>query len=417
VKKKIKVIFFIFFVVLLSFSIFASDFNSNKLLKDNISYELDISKELEFKSDDYFNEDVQGSDLDSKNNKDREKLHSIKGIYLTGWVAGLNRKVNKLIKLINNTEINAVVIDVKNVEGEISYNSEIKLAQKLNANVSKIRNIRGVIKKCKANDIYTIARIPVFKDKKLAENGKHSLKFYDINSENTSILNSRLWVSPYSKEVWSYNVDLAIEAALMGFDEIQFDYIRFPSFLNLSRYNLAVAPADSKKSIINDFIAYAKIRLDKYKIPLSIDVFGLTTTGHDLGIGQDFEALVKEVDYISPMVYPSHYAPGAYGLRIPEETPYFTILNSMRDAKKRVEGETNKLRPWLQDFSLRHKYGIKEVKEQIQAAEALGLDSWLLWNPSSNYTWQAFLRNDLIDNNNKISLLSEVNGDSNVRID
>ncbi|SKA07680.1 putative glycoside hydrolase [Selenihalanaerobacter shriftii] len=327
-----------------------------------------------------------------------KKKAPIKGVYLTGWVAGSNKRVNELLTLINNTELNAVVIDIKDVNGNLSYNSKVDLAKQIDANISKIKNIEELLETFNDNGIYTIARIPVFKDRRLAKEKKYALKFYDKNEDRYKILSSIKWVNPYSKKVWDYNLDLAIEAVNKGFDEIQFDYIRFPSFVNLSRYDLAVAPANSKIDIITQFVGYAKERLNQYGTPISIDVFGLTTSINDLGIGQNFDLLSKRVDYISPMVYPSHYGAGVYGLRSPEEDPYNTILKSMQHAKNRLNGKTDKLRPWLQDFSLRHRYGVKEIKEQIQAANKIGLDSWLLWNPRSRYTWQAFLDNNMIIN-------------------
>ena len=428
-KRKVKIITIIF-MLLLSFNVIA---DSNQMLKDislhkeptkarfkvqrtNMKKSFKVKNDLDFNSEtgQDFNK-TQQFKVDTENFKSPK---TIKGIYLTGWVAGLSSRFNRLLYLVNNTELNAMVIDVKNVEGEISYNSQLSLAKKFDANVNKIRDLKGILQKCKENNIYTIARIPVFKDKKLATDSKYALKFYDKNNDKNEIIASKIWLNPYSREVWRYNVDLAIEAAMLGFDEIQLDYIRFPAFVNLDRYNLAVAPADSKVEIINDFISYAKTRLGEYGIPLSIDVFGLTTSGSDLGIGQDFSSLAAKVDYISPMVYPSHYAPGAYGLAVPEKEPYFTIFKSMQDAKRELDGRSEKLRPWLQDFSLRYVYGVKEVRDQIKAAKALGLDSWLLWNPSSRYTWQAFRRNDLVAKKQQVSVVTDRGkGDQNVKVD
>lgn len=393
-KRKLVPTIIICLILLISCPAFANDIH---LLKNQTTNEFQLS--LKDRSPKY-NLSVgksffQFNGLSLENIKTKEG-QSIKGIYLTGWVAGSSKKINRLLTLIDNTELNAVVIDVKNIEGEISYESQIGLADKINASLNKIKDIRALLKKCKAHNIYTIARIPVFKDRKLAINPRYSLKFYDLQTKNLKISSNQEWVNPYSREVWKYNVDLAIEAALKGFDEIQFDYIRFPSFFNLSQYKLATAPSDSKIAVINDFVRYASRRLNKYNIPISLDVFGLTTSIDNLGIGQDFKSLAKKVDYISPMVYPSHYGTGVYGLELPETAPYSTVYRSMQDAKKRLNGEVVKLRPWLQDFSLRHRYGVKEIKEQIRAAKEIGLDSWLLWNPSSNYTWQAFLQNRVV---------------------
>ncbi|ADL11676.1 putative glycoside hydrolase [Acetohalobium arabaticum] len=375
-----------------------------------------------------YNSSVNDVNLHKKNNgeeqlKDSQELKQetsepIKGIYLTGWVAGSPKRFNRLLNLITETELNAMVIDVKNIEGEVSYNSKVDLTEEIGANVAKIKNIDRLLDKCKENNIYSIARIPVFKDYKLAAYKEYALKYYDLQQSNSEIFSSPEWVNPYSKKVWKYNVDLAIEAVKHGFDEVQFDYIRFPVFFNRSRYNLAVAPSNSKVRIIDDFLRYAKNRLDKLEAPVSIDVFGLTTTGNDLGIGQNFALMAQRIDYISPMVYPSHYQPGIYGLTLPEQTPYSTVFNSMQEAKEKLNGETGQIRPWLQDFSLRYKYGVEEVREQIAAAKASGLDSWLLWNPASNYTWQAFLDNEIVINKKKrlIDIIDDIEGDNDVRV-
>ncbi|MFP4662377.1 MAG: putative glycoside hydrolase [Halanaerobiales bacterium] len=312
----------------------------------------------------------------------------VKGIYVTGWAAG-SRKMDDLIELVENTVVNSMVIDIKDQDGYLSYISNIPLASEIGANKQKIRNIHALIERLNSKGIYTIARIAVFKDQLLASS-KEEYALQLISRETGDTRLSTNWVDPSLKEVWDYNILLARGAVNMGFDEIQFDYIRYPA-LGDGDIQSIVPDGNEKTIYINSFLEYARKEMAELNIPISIDVYGLTTTVEgDLGIGQDFTQLSNVVNIISPMIYPSHYSTGMYGIAMPEAEPSKVITRSLIDAQKKVAGNENvNIRPWLQDFSLRHRYTQKEVLEQIRAVEELGIKEWLLWSPGSNYTEEA----------------------------
>ena len=208
------------------------------------------------------------------------------------------------------------------------------------------------------------------------------------------------FTSPYLKEVWDYNLRLAEDAARRGFDEVQFDYVRFPSDGTLKDISYPEGHDEDKAvSIISSFVDEAVRWLSPYNVKLSVDVFGLTTLRDDVGIGQNFKQLIDRVDYISPMIYPSHYWKGSYGYKNPNSAPYEIIRLSLRDAIRKSVDQSQteavvkeKIRPWLQDFTFGYPpYGATEVRAQIKAANDLGIKEWLLWNPSVRYTKSALL--------------------------
>lgn len=314
----------------------------------------------------------------------------VKGIYVTGWVAG-SEKISSLINLVDNTVLNTMVINIKDQLGRLSYKSNVPLAQEIGASRRKIKNIEVLIDELHGRGIYVIGRIAVFKDALLA-NKRRDLSLKLLEQSNKTIIKSDNWVDPSQKEIWDYNLALAKEAAQIGFDEIQFDYVRYPALAS-KPYQAVVAKGESRSQHINAFTQYVRDELALLNTPVSIDVFGLTTAvNDDLGIGQNFKELVNIVQIISPMVYPSHYSAGSYGIPVPDREPYQIIYKSLIDAKQKIASNSNVvIRPWLQDFSLGYKYSLKDVQEQIKAVEKLGLTEWLLWNPSSKYTIEIML--------------------------
>ena len=312
----------------------------------------------------------------------------VRGIYVTGWAAGSER-MNDLIELVENTILNSMVIDIKDQDGYISYYSSVPLAQEIGANKRKISNPKALLERLQSKGIYTIARISVFKDDVLARKRPDlALRIYD--SENNDIIKDPCWLDPSKKEVWEYNIMLAREAVALGFDEIQFDYVRYPALGNSPL--IALTPElRPKSSYINDFVEYSIEALADLNVPVSVDVFGLTTTVKgDMGIGQNFKELSEIVNIISPMVYPSHYSQGVYGIPEPNREPYQVVYRSLRDALEKVNNrEDFIIRPWLQDFSLKSRYTKEDIQAQIKAVENLGLKEWLLWNPGSRYTEEA----------------------------
>ncbi len=324
----------------------------------------------------------------------------VKGIHVTSWIAGDRRYFPDMIKLINETELNTIVIDLKESDGRIAYDADVPLARSSGSIQKRIRNLDAVMEECKRHNIYKVARIVLFKDTYLAERRTDLAIMNKATGRIWRDYKGEAFTNPYSKEVWDYNLRLAEDAASRGFDEIQFDYVRFPSDGPLRDISYPDGHNEDKAvSLISSFVEEADRRLSPYNVKLSVDVFGLTTLRDDVGIGQNFKQLIDRVDYISPMVYPSHYWKGAYGYKNPNNAPYDIIKLSLRDAiRKSVDqsqGEAvikEKIRPWLQDFTLGYpSYGAAEVRAQIKAANDLGINEWLLWNPSVRYTKNALL--------------------------
>jgi hypothetical protein len=318
------------------------------------------------------------------------KPKNVKGVFVSAWIAGSDELFNRIVSLVKRTELNSVVIDCKDETGYVSWASSVGLARTSGASRNpRIKDIHKVMEICKENKIYPITRIVAFNDPVLSKYRP------DIAVRNRS---GDVWIGkkghsfldPYSKEVWRYNVDLAKEAAKLGFKEIQFDYLRFPSDGNVKE---CVYPHKDKRSqveVITGFLAFARKELAPYKVVLSVDIFGQTGLAKDdMGIGQVLEEIAKNVDYICPMVYPSHYKKGVYEARDPDTEPYTIVSASLRDMKERIKGGSTKIRPWLQDFTLRHSYGKKEVLAQIKACYDQGINEWLLWDPKCRFTEDA----------------------------
>ncbi len=312
----------------------------------------------------------------------------VRGLHITSFVAGSSSLLTPLVELVKKTELNAMVIDLKEADGKIAYDSRLRIVENLGTKRAGIGNLDKLLAILKENNIFPIARICVFKDPLLAEVRPHLA----VKDKNGSIWRDKKglsWVDPYSKQVWEYNTAIAQEAAQRGFKEIQFDYIRFPSdgVIRNCVYTYKNSHGDSAPVMaIKNFLKYAATRLRPYGVIISVDVFGLTCSAiGDMNIGQIIEEIAPEVDYICPMVYPSHYYDGMYNLKNPESAPYQTVYASLKDAQMRV-GKICRIRPWLQDFSLRVKYRAEDVREQIRATYDNDIQEWLLWNPACRYT-------------------------------
>ncbi|MGQ0815054.1 MAG: putative glycoside hydrolase [Gemmatimonadota bacterium] len=317
------------------------------------------------------------------------KPDTVKALYLNAWAAGSPTKLTKLIAVADSTEINSFVIDVKEA-GEISYESQVPLARESGANRAYIRNIRSVLARLHEKHIYPIARIVVFKDAVLAEFKPE----FAVKDQDGSIWRDdkgKAWVDTYNRAVWDYNIALAREAVELGFSEVQWDYVRFSDAPRsyLARATYPAAAGRAKADAVREFMLYARDKLKDLNVPVTADVFGLTvTTLGDMGIGQQWEKMADAVDVILPMVYPSHFITGNYGLRSPNAAPYKTVKRSMTDAIRRSQAVPNaaKIRPWLQAFTLGPpKYGPAHVRAQIEAVYDAGLTEWVLWSPGSNY--------------------------------
>lgn len=321
-----------------------------------------------------------------------------RALFVTGSTAE-TKKYADLIEVIKRTDLNALVIDIKEDGGNVTYKTDNAIVREINSDRANfISDLDKLIHTAKENNIYLIARIVAFKDPIYAK-AKPQIAFQSKTGGVWHDINGIPWVDPYHVELWDYNVGLAQEVALKGFDEIQYDYVRYPDRARQMDREVAYArPADMTKSeVIAEFLAYAREELKPVNVFLSADVYGATTTQvDDMGIGQMWELISAEVDYISPMMYPSHYGQGWYGVTYPDAHPYHVIKSGITDAFKKDEkvrqaGKTPAIiRPWYQDFTANWVpgyivYGAHEVKEQIRAGVEHGLDGYMIWNSGNNY--------------------------------
>ena len=351
----------------------------------------------------------------------------IKAIYATGWSAGNPKKIKYFIDLIKTTELNAIVIDIKDFSGYVLYNTELKEVRDYNGVEVRIPRLNALIKQFHDEGIYVIARIAVFQDPRLAL-ARRDLALQSARAQ--SVWKDKLglaWIDPAARESWDYNIAIAKEALGRGFDEINFDYIRFASDGDLSDIIYPVWDKKiSRREVIKNFFAYLRSELPEARI--SADLFGLVTVAQDdLGIGQLLETALPYFDYIAPMVYPSHYESGFLNFKNPAKFPYQVIVHSLTTAISRFGNyEKNylalsqstttppdkiprepiaKFRPWLQDFDLGADYNAEMVKKEIQAVYDGAsttpelLDGWMLWNPANVYTKGALLEEPLATGN------------------
>lgn len=320
----------------------------------------------------------------------------LRGIYVNARVAGSPEHLQSLLDLADGSEVNAFVIDVKD-GGEVSFASTLPLVAEIGADGAYIDDLSGLLATLHDHGIRAIARIVTFRDPVLAEaRPEWAIQTADgglwIDPES-----GRPFVDPYNAEVWSYNIGLAREALEAGFAEVQWDYVRFPDVSSALRATMVFPARDgrSPEEAIRDFIHTSRLELADLGAPVTANVFGrvITETGGS-GIGQEWDRLVRVTDLILPMVYPSMYWPGNFGVAQPGEEPYRLVRAAMDSATarlRRTPGATARLRPWLQAFS--HggtTYGPGQIRDQIRAVEDAGLDEWLFWNRDSVYPAEAF---------------------------
>jgi len=320
---------------------------------------------------------------------------TLRGLYVNRWAA-LGSKLRQLIEVAKKTEVNALVIDVKDDRGFVLYRSDVPLAREIGADTAdghwmSATKVRAMLDTMIANGIYPIARIVVAKDPLLASK-KLDLAIKRKSDQQPWLdKNGRPWLDPHQPAVWQYAADLAREAYQLGFSEVQFDYVRFPDEKRLiSETVYPLANGRVRAQVIRDQLGFVRKALKPHGIPVTADVFGLTATDTtDMGIGQRWEMFVDQVDVVLPMIYPSHFAPGTYKLRNPNARPYETIDHALKDAKRRSAPVANaaKIIPWYQDFTLGppHYYA-QHIRAQKKAGYDNGFQSWILWNPKSNYT-------------------------------
>jgi hypothetical protein len=328
---------------------------------------------------------------------------AIRGVYVTGHSAG-GARFNDLLKLLATTDLNAMVIDIKDDFGDLTYMpADDSPLKPLDIGNPYMKNPREMLEVLEKNEIYPIARVVVFKDSALA-NAKPELSFVE-GSEVWKNGRGESFVNPFMKEVWDYNVEVAIEAAKMGFQEIQFDYVRFPEgFENRAdtlKYGMGEYESSGMDSVqkrvqaVTDFVEYAREKLKPYDVKVSVDIFGYAATLAEApGIGQNFGKISGNVDVISSMIYPSHWT-SYFGIAKPDLEPYKLVQEYAKAENATLAKLENPpiSRPWLQDFTASYlgsgnyqKYGAAEVQAQILALNEAGIKEYLLWNAGNRYS-------------------------------
>ena len=330
-----------------------------------------------------------------------------KGIYVSQAVANSADIFPKRLDICNTTEVNAMVVDIKESDGLVTFNG-ISQADNLGLSINMIKDIRSFLQTLKENGVYRIGRIVVFKDNAIVEHyPDFGLRLADgtIFREKTSEGYGPAWLNPYNRDVWDYVLGIAKGAAELGFDEIQFDYFRFPTSPKIADAQFGDTGGLSKKEIITAFAQYAMEQLKPYGVKVSVDVYGtIILSDLDSGIiGQDYDSLCQIFDYVCPMLYPSHFAPDTMEIDYPDLHPYDTIYKSLVHSNERlakVPDVRAVIRPWLQDFTASYlkysnipwqEYNAPQVREQIQAVYDAGLAQWLLWSSGGYNTVEALL--------------------------
>jgi hypothetical protein len=312
-----------------------------------------------------------------------------KAIYLSGYGMASPLLGGRARELLRTTELNALVIDVKGDRGQLSYRSALEFPGRVGAQREvPIRDLPALLAELQALQVYTIARIVVFKDNPLAL-ARPELA---VRSAGGAIWRDRealAWSDPFRPEVWDYNIAIAEEAARLGFEEIQFDYVRFPDARGL-RFSQPNTEA-GRVAAISGFLQEARRRLAPYNVFLAVDIFGYVSWNQgDTEIGQRLAELAAHSDYLSPMLYPSGFQFGIPGFRNPVQHPGPIVLRSLQRAQQRTGLSPLRFRPWLQafrDYAFDGRsFSGAPLRAQIEAAEAFGAQGWMLWNPGNNYS-------------------------------
>jgi hypothetical protein len=322
----------------------------------------------------------------------------VKSLYMTSWVGGTKTMRDRIIKLLDETEANAVVIDIKDATGLVAFPIDTEPFKSLGSTSSRIPDIVELIADLHSRGVYVIGRVATFQDPYLIK--KWPEEAVKTETDKNALWRDRKgigWFDAGSHKVWDYVIQIAKASYDVGFDEINFDYIRFPSDGDMKNIYFPYSEDKDKSEVLKSFFEYIDVNLRQVKNPIvvSADLFGMVTVNHDdLGIGQVLEKALPYFDFIDPMVYPSHFPDTWNGFANPAEHPYDVIKITMTNARQRAEAigeDPKKLRPWLQDFNLGATYTKEMVRDQIQATYDSGLDSWLMWDPRNIFTRGALL--------------------------
>ena len=332
--------------------------------------------------------------------EDTEEPEPIHGIYVSAYVAGTKNMMDEMIEHIDESSINAVVIDVKNDEGNIVYDMDSELIDSLGTENILVKDMHGLIETLHEHEIYVIARCVAFRDPfidELKPDWMLKTEAGEIYEDNKGFN----WMDPRNEEAKAYLIEVALQCKAAGFDEVQYDYVRFPT--GITEEDIGINGYGRRKAVY-EFVRKAHAALKSERIPLSLDVFGTVINSKvDRNIvGQEYSWLSMNCEYLSPMVYPSHYYEGTMGKDYPDLYPYDTIDAAMKYSAAALETVNPRgdrvqagVRPWLQGFTASYlkkyrKYGADEIKEQIRALEDNGIYDWIIWNPSCKYAWEAF---------------------------
>jgi hypothetical protein len=314
-----------------------------------------------------------------------------RAVYLSYWGVSSSAVREPVLQLPQITPVNAVVIDVKGDLGYISYRADVPLASRIGAEkIATIPDIYSLLDRLHSQGLYVIGRIVTFKDNTLAMSDPE-LQIH-LSGKLWRDREGLAWCDPFRHKAWQYNIAVAVDAAKAGFDEIQFDYVRFPDSKGIEFSEDSTE--QSRSRTISGFLKEAREALIPYNVFLSADVFGyICWNNNDTGIGQQIEQLATVLDYISPMLYPSGFAYGIPSYRNPITNSYEIVRLSLDRARERTHLDPIRFRPWLQAFADyafdKRQFGAGEIQSQIRAAESFGSDGWQLWNPRNSYTAQS----------------------------
>jgi hypothetical protein len=319
----------------------------------------------------------------------------IRGIYLNAYAAGSRNRMAKLLAIADSTEINTFVIDVKDEKG-MRYRTKLPQQKQLGGEVT-ISNLKALVDTVEAHGVWTVARIVVFKDPMLSQT-KPEWSIRNPAGELWRDKAGNTWVSAWDPNVWEYNIQIAEEVLRAGFNEVQFDYVRFPEPFPSLPKQIHKHEKGDRTDAIEAFIDKAKPRIRALGGVLAADLFGLSPNDpKDVNIGQQWERIIAKVDHVLPMVYPSHYLPTHLkGVPKPNEMPYETVFASVgmgviRAERLRATGASSaRIIPWLQAFSApwvtkNYPYGVEQADAQIRAIYDVGLEDWIFWHPGSKY--------------------------------
>lgn len=320
----------------------------------------------------------------------------VKAIYMSSWVASSKTAREKMLKKFEGTQINSIVLDIKDNSGEIVIKLNSPILVRYQSDEGRVSDIKEFVDELHSRGYYVIGRIAVFQDNYLTRVRPDLAMRRKDNNELWQDAKGMAWLDVSQQEVWDYTIALASEAYATGFDELNFDFVRFPTDGELSqiRYRNYDPYKETRAEALRKFFVYLHDHIKDIGAPSSANVFGMVTTNDDdLGIGQVMENIAPYVDYVSPMLYPFQYPTGWMGYKKPATVPYKVVKISLDSGIKKIEAlgfDKNKIRPWLQDFDLGATYTSSMVKAQHSAVYDTGLNSWMMWDASNKYTLSAY---------------------------